>query len=334
MRVLFVANWDPAHEPMTWAMQRLEALRRVGVEVELLAEECIRDRGGYWRLWRALDERLRGGRFDLVAPLYGSLLGLLCAAQRHVPCALSFVGSDLNGTPAWRELLCVPASQLAAVLARAVSVHNPRMRSRLWWPPARRVAQVLSDGIDVTRFVPQPRAEARLRRRLPVAGSRVVFVATRVEDRPGKRLALAKATVARVPGVTLEVVSRVPFDQMPLVYASADVLLLTSRAEGSPNCVKEALACALPVVAVDAGDVREVLDGLTNSCVVPDDADALAAAIYRVLADGRGCPDGPARIAERYSLEATGRRFAAFYHRALGDHAAVASLERSPRRVA
>jgi hypothetical protein len=138
MRILAVANWGAGAPANSWASQRVEALRRAGVEVELLAEECVADRGGYLRLWRALDRRLRGGRFDLVAPLYGSLLGLMCAAQRHVPCVISFAGSDLNA-----RALSQPVSQLSAMLARTVSVHNPRMREALWWPPARRRAHVL-----------------------------------------------------------------------------------------------------------------------------------------------------------------------------------------------
>ena len=319
MRVLAVANWDPATTQTSWADQRLEALRRAGVEVDLLAAECVRDRRGYLRLWRALHQRLSERRYDLVAPLYGSLLGLVCAAQRRVPCVISFAGSDLSGPPRRRSLeaLSAPLSQLSSLLACGVSVHNPRMRDALWWPPARRRAHVLCDGIDVGRFHPRERGEARRRRGLPVDGVRIVFVASNVGARPVKRLELARAAVARLPGALLEVVSGVPFGAMPDVYASADALVLTSHAEGSPNCVKEALACGRPVVAVDVGDVSEILGGLTNCAVVAAEPAVLAAALAAALADGRGCPDGPARVAERYSLAAVGARFAAFFAAAL-----------------
>jgi hypothetical protein len=317
MRVLAVANWDPLRTPTSWAAQRLTSLRRAGVDVELLAIECVRDRRGYLRLWTALHERLARERFDVVAPLYGALLGLMCAAQRRVPCVISFAGSDLNGEAGATGALARPVSQLSAVLARAVSVHNPRMRDTLWWPPARRRAQVLCDGVDTTRFFPRPRDEARRRRGLSLDETRVLFVATNAEARPVKRLTLAAATAARVPGALLEVASRVPFDEMPWVYASADALLLTSRAEGSPNCVKEAIACGVPVIAVDAGDVRAILDGLTNCAVEPADADALARALRHAIADGRGCPDGPARVAARYSLDATAARFVRLFQSAL-----------------
>src|SRR5689334_9943203 len=100
LRVLAVANWDPARLPTPWAEQRLAALRRAGLEVELLAVECVTDKRGYWKLWTSMSERLRRGDIDLVAPLYGSFLGLLCAARRGVKCAVSFAGSDLNGRTA------------------------------------------------------------------------------------------------------------------------------------------------------------------------------------------------------------------------------------------
>jgi len=65
---------------------------------------------------------------------------------------------------------------------------------------------------------------------------------------------------------------------------ACDALLLTSVHEGSPNVVKEALACELPVVSVNVGDVRTRIEGI-DGCVVVDSAspDALAAALESVL---------------------------------------------------
>jgi glycosyltransferase involved in cell wall biosynthesis len=321
IRLLVIANWNLDQQPTTWAIQRIRALEAAGVSVELLWRDCIQDPRGYLRLWRALDERLKRGDVDLVAPLYGSFLGLLCTLQRRVPCALSFAGSDLNGrvTPGRITLhsLCRPASQLSTVLAAGVSVCNPDMADSLWWPPARRQAQVIPDGVDTLRFRPLPRDEARRIRKLPAEGARVVFVATQAASRPYKRLSLAQAAVARLPGVVLEVVEAVPFDEMPAAYAAADALLLTSLDEGSPNCVKEALACGVPVVSVDVGDVRQMISGLRNCVIAPATPEALASALKAVIADGRRCPEGPARIARDYSLDAVTGKFLQFFEAVL-----------------
>ncbi len=318
LRVLAVANWDFYGNPTPWAVARLEALRRADAVVDLLAEDCVTDRRGFLRLWRALNERLARVDYDVVAPMYGSALGLLCAAQRRVPCALSLAGSDLNGEPGsdgrlgLSALTSRVASHLAAALAGGTSVRTRAMRDALLWPPARAAAEVIASGVDLSSFVPFDRARARRLRGLAPEGRRVIFVGS--DARPVKRLELARAAVALVPDVTLEVVDGTPHEEMPLTYAAADALILTSFREGSPNCVKEALACGLPVIGVDVGDLREVLTGLTNCAVVAAEPRALADALARALADGRGCPEGPARMAG-HSIDAMARSFLHFYER-------------------
>jgi len=79
---------------------------------------------------------------------------------------------------------------------------------------------------------------------------------------------------------------------MPTLFNAADVLLLTSDREGSPNTVKEAMACNLPVVATDVGDVRSRLDGVANSHVAAIDDDRLADAVEAVLRRGQRSDDG------------------------------------------
>jgi glycosyltransferase involved in cell wall biosynthesis len=69
---------------------------------------------------------------------------------------------------------------------------------------------------------------------------------------------------------------------MPFYMSAADVLVLASVFEGSPNAVKEAMAVNLPVVAVDVGDVRELI-GQTEGCfIVPREAKAMAGKIVEV----------------------------------------------------
>jgi glycosyltransferase involved in cell wall biosynthesis len=186
--------------------------------------------------------------------------------------------------------------------------------------------QVISDGVDTELFRPRPRAAARVAVGLPPVGRRIAFV-TAARSFRGKREDLARAAVAAVrgefPDAELLVVSDVPFTKMPLYYAAADALLLTSDSEGSPNCVKEAIACGLGVLSTDVGDVREVLAGLTNCYVERQDVGRLAARLADVLRDGRGCPEGPDRARERYSPPAVAARFVAFYRQSIQAAAAA-----------
>jgi glycosyltransferase involved in cell wall biosynthesis len=73
----------------------------------------------------------------------------------------------------------------------------------------------------------------------------------------GERAALVVSQASRMHNVTF--VGAVPPGAVPLYLNAADVLALCSLEEGSPTVVKEALACGLPVVSTDVGDVRQVL---------------------------------------------------------------------------
>jgi glycosyltransferase involved in cell wall biosynthesis len=92
------------------------------------------------------------------------------------------------------------------------------------------------------------------------------------------------------------------------------VAVLSSRSEGMPNAVLEAMVAARPVVATAVGDVpRVVEDGVTGVLVPPGDAEALGAAVGRILKDPALAADlgaaarrralaayGPARMTNAY----------------------------------
>ena len=98
--------------------------------------------------------------------------------------------------------------------------------------------------------------------------------------------------------------------------AVLSLLLLTSRWEGSPNVVKEAMACNLPIVTTDVGDVRQVLGRTRNCAVCEPSPQALAQGIRAVLEDG-GRTDGRSQIAH-LSSDAVAVRVLEVYRHVLG----------------
>jgi glycosyltransferase involved in cell wall biosynthesis len=92
-----------------------------------------------------------------------------------------------------------------------------------------------------------------------------------------------KVLCNRLPNAELQLISNIPHHRMPLLYRAADVLLCASKSEGSPNVVKEALACNLPVVSVPVGDVSERLDGVHPSVVVERDPAVIGEALFEIL---------------------------------------------------
>jgi glycosyltransferase involved in cell wall biosynthesis len=114
----------------------------------------------------------------------------------------------------------------------------------------------------------------------------IVLFAGRAEAAE-KRLWLAEqavnAAAVEIPNLELRVAATVRPSEMPLHYAAADCLLHTSVSEGSPNVVKEALACNLPVIATPSGDVRELLRDVDACAVCEPDSDAVASSLVKVL---------------------------------------------------
>jgi glycosyltransferase involved in cell wall biosynthesis len=161
----------------------------------------------------------------------------------------------------------------------------------------RKKFHVIQSGLDLSLFNPIPQREARRQLNLPPDNYYVLFAGSR--NNPIKRYPLARAaTSATVSNRHLEllVAENEPPDKMPLFMNAADVLLLTSSREGSPNVVKEALACNLPVVAVDVGDVREWLDGIDGCIVTADDrTETIATALQQLL-------QRPRRVAGRETV--------------------------------
>ena len=109
----------------------------------------------------------------------------------------------------------------------------------------------------------------------------------------------------------LHVANEVPPSQMPLLMSAADCLLLTSSIEGSPNVVKEALMCDLPVVSTDAGDARELLARAEPSWVCPDRPDALSRALVECLLETRR--SNGREVSTGLGLEPIAKRVLALY---------------------
>jgi teichuronic acid biosynthesis glycosyltransferase TuaC len=94
----------------------------------------------------------------------------------------------------------------------------------------------------------------------------------------------AVATLRRDdPDVELIVCANEPQPRFALYMSASDVLAFPSWQEGSPNVVKQAMACNLPIVATDVGDVRSVVGATVGCHVVGFEREAFAARLREEL---------------------------------------------------
>jgi glycosyltransferase involved in cell wall biosynthesis len=234
---------------------------------------------------------VRRFRPDIVHADFGARLALVAALATRRPLVVTFRGSDLNPSPETSRpfnAIYHFASQIAALRAAAIICVSKQLRSRLWWRRDR--ATVIPSGVDLSMFGPMPQSQARERLGLSATEEIVAFYGN--ASRTGKRLDLAIAAIehAKRAGRNARLLvmdgSADPAD-VPLYLNSADCLVVTSDWEGSPTIVQEAMACNLPVVSVDVGDVAEQLAGIAPSKIVPRDPASLGDAVLQVLSERR-----------------------------------------------
>jgi len=280
LRVLMLTcAWPPPDRPgytTTFIRRQVEFLQAAGVEVDVFHFTSAMRPANYLRAWMGARRRTARDRYDIVHAQFGQ--SGLVALPKRLP-----LGRNLRITPAGKVL-----QQLSRMVARAADaciVVSEHMKAFL---PRSVSAHVIPSGLDLDQFRPIPREEARARLGLPLDKRLVLFVGNPAVER--KRYPLACEAVdilKRSLPADLMVAWSVRHREVPVWMNACDVLVFTSMQEGSPNAVKEALACDLPVVSVPVGDVAQRIGGVAGCELCPDDKpESIAAALERVLRRG------------------------------------------------
>jgi teichuronic acid biosynthesis glycosyltransferase TuaC len=281
----------PASSGVTYSTRQIASLIDAGAEVRtfsLLSRTSVR---------MLLDERkrlrreIREFRPNLVHAHFGTMTAFICAISSMRPLVITFRGSDLNGDPdvsSLRSRIGRLLSQVSALRAKQIICVSSQLRDRLWWRRDR--VTVIPTGVNLQLFHPAPKEPERTRLGWEQDAFIVVFNGSHRPRTKGLEFVQAAVRIAELTVGAIHLLTfngSVPADLMPARLNAADCLVLASRNEGSPNVVKEALACNLPVVATDVGDVRERLQHVQPSRVVEANVHAFGKALAEVLLEKR-----------------------------------------------
>ena len=292
MKVIWAHNFDPDLQNSGVFMHTLkEGVAGLGLDPELVYLGNLRSAGGIPRAARTLRKRANG--CDIVHAQFGSACAFVVSTMPHKK-VVSLRGSDwyrISGEgPLKDRLHGVLATRLTRMsLGRfdRVVVMSHRMQREV--EPAlnsNRVA-VIPDGIDLAKFRPIDRGEARRQLGFPAGNEPVVLFPTLLAANPIKRPALAEEAVefARtvVPEIQFRFATGFPHSSMPLLMNAASVVLMTSVHEGWPNTIKEALACNTPFVSTDVSDLPDIAKAEPSCSVEPPDPQRLGAALVRAI---------------------------------------------------
>ena len=328
LRILAVTNVYPSTDAPasgTFVEQQLKGLRQIGLNVDVMVVDRLeRGMSCYLGLGRKVQARMVSCQPDLVHVMYGGVMAdMVTRAVGDVPTVVSFCGSDLLG-----ELLSGPvrkfvsrygvmASHKAARRATGIIVKSQNLRDALPNHVDHSKVRIIPNGIDLERFRPLSQETCRARLGWNANHFHVLFP-TNGGD-PVKRPHLARSAIDRVirSGIPAELhyLCGVAHDEVPLWLNASDSLLLTSLHEGSPNIVKEALACNIPIVSVDVGDVRERVQGIDGCYIALAESGDLATKLSLVHNSSR-------RVSARVkmhalSLERIARRLKEVYEEIL-----------------
>jgi glycosyltransferase involved in cell wall biosynthesis len=336
MRVLAVTNMYPT--PQTPAAgifveQQIQGLRQVGLEVDVMFVDRLQEgMKVYLALRKHLLQKIAQCQPHLVHVMYGGIMAhQVTKTVEDRPTVVTFHGSDLLGehlSGLLRKCLArygVRASWKAARWADRIVVVSQILQDALPADIERSKVRIIPCGIDLERFQPVNQEECRSRLHWDPERFHILF-----PSHPGntvKRYELAQAAVVALScwGISPEMHSLqgILNADVPLWLNASDVVLLTSRHEGSPTVIKEALACNVPVVSVEVGDVRERIQGIAGCYLALPEPNDLAAKL-RLVHDGARRVAGRIRM-QGLSLRETGLQLKELYRDTLAGGAQAVS---------
>lgn len=290
MKVLIVTNVYPSNKHPyhgIFVKEQVEAIRRLHPDVDVDIH-YINGFGGkieYIKSIWTVNRRINNGGYDLVHIHYGLAgLYLLNPFRKHIPTIVTFHGSDIQ-PKGGNGRLSVAISRYVAKVADAAIILNKNMEAMV--KPYCSNTYMIPCAVDVNTFKPMPKTE-KLNR------CQIVFPSN--HERQVKNYPLF-CDVLRVLKEKYDIdteereLKNMTRQEIAQLYSNVDLLLMTSKSEGSPQAVKEAMCCNLPCVSTPVGDVDILLDGVKNCYVSQNhDSEELAMLAARSLeGNGTGC---------------------------------------------
>lgn len=286
MRVLIVCSGNSG-KISPFVQEQVDEIAALGIETCIFP---IIGKGikGYLRNYPSLRNILSQFKPDLIHA-HSGMSALLCGLQRRVPVVATYHGSDVNDAKLRKF------TRISMALTRKQILVSEPMREIL----GRTDIPVIPCGVDVEIFQPYPKNEARKKLGLKEDGIYILF--SSAFNNPVKHVKLAQKAIEQLqdPKPELIELSNKSREEVSLLLNACDIALLTSKSEGSPQFIKEALACCRPIVATNVGDVFHLLAGLEGTYICNQHMMEIKHAIERALlfSQTKGQTSGNERIA-------------------------------------
>jgi len=276
VKVLFVSSGNKRNGVSSIVDMQRKSLIHAGVDVDMF---LVNGRGwlSYLRAIYLLRSKLRYQKFDIIHSHYSfSTWVAILAGGRNI--VGSLMGSDVKASFFLRILIKVSLLPFC----RAIIVKSDEMKRDLSYDDA----QVVPNGVNLDVFYPQNSRDCKKVLGWDNQKLNVLFPSN--PNRPEKNFGLLENALASsgIKNYVIHTLTDISFSEMPTYYNAADIVCMSSTREGSPNAIKEAMACDKLVVSTNVGDV-EWLFGSTSGLFLSDqEVLSFSASFEKALAYG------------------------------------------------
>ncbi len=239
----------------------------------------IKGRGiiGYLKNLPILRKKIKSQKYDLIHAHYG-FSGLLASFQKMVPTIITFHGSDIN----------IRKHRKFSYVASKLSVENifvhPALPKKIKYN--RKRVYIIPCGVNLQTFYPIDRDQCRQKLGFKNNERHILFSSS--FDNKVKNYPLAKRAINLVDkDINLIELRGYSREKVNLIMNAVDLLLVTSHGETGPLVVKEAMACNIPIVSTDVGDVKEVISNTEGCYICSYDPENVAEKIKRAIEFGK-----------------------------------------------
>ena len=328
MKILYIVGVLPT-KTKPWVQPfvktQIDSVRNLGISVEVF--NLTESFGDGWQKYLkgifSLKKLLKNRGFDLIHAHY-SYCGIVGMFQSRLPLVVSLMGSDLgsikieSGHISVRNKLESFSGRFVARFSDHVIVKSQEMAELI---PFCKNIYVIPNGVDFFQFKPIDSETAKSKFDLPRKKAIILFACD--PENPRKNIALAKEAFDILDGQSpgryyFWNAWEISHTMMPFVLNAADVLVFTSLFEGSPNLIKESMACNLPIVSVSVGDVPDVIRGAMNCYLVDYSPTQISERIQDVISSGSRS-NGREKI-KHLKIESVAKRIEAVYREVLTSH--------------
>jgi teichuronic acid biosynthesis glycosyltransferase TuaC len=294
MKILFVFSGNHGIDPIS--TNQGKSLEKTGLEVSYYA---INGKGvlGYLKNIRPLLNKIKTFTPDIIHAHY-SYCGILSTiVNRKIPIIVSLMGTDvIKPGFIFKWLVNISIKYYwKKTIVKSDEMYNILNNQHI---------AIIPNGVDIALFKHIEISEAQKFLGWEKDKVHILFCAS--PDRIEKNYKLAKTSIdcltKNTHNFTVEThyLHKISPEEVPLYLSSSHVLLLTSKYEGSPNVIKEAMACNCPIISTDVGDAKKVI-GNTEGCFItsfkPEDiAEKIKKAIE--FAQTKGRTNGRKRLIE------------------------------------